>query len=196
MRKLFSVQWHSNLRKPSPSLPRPEATGFSMVEPMVALVMVAVVVAGTAQMSLSSGLLSVKARTYDSLEAATSADLGWLKWYANTWRCFTGRYASCTTKASYLSYNPSTADCANIAQAFLSAASTASTTPARPYAVPANTGSAQAISLSNAPGTSLSRIISVSSSGNRINVRYQSSGSVSYTKDASVLIDASAWCTP
>lgn len=163
---------------------------------MVALVMVAIVAAASAQMSLSSSLMSVRARTYDSIEAATSADLGWLKWYANTWRCFTGRYASCTTKASYLSYNPSTADCANITQAFLTSANTASTTPARPFNVSASAGSSQAIPLSNTPGTTLSRTISASSSGNRLTIRYLATGTVPYSKDASFLIDAAAWCTP
>jgi hypothetical protein len=165
-----------------------------MAEPLVALAILGFFVAATSQMGLSSQMLATRARTYDAIEAAASSDLGWLRWYANTWRCFSGRYAECTTKSSYLSYNPSTSDCNNIGQAFLTSASAATTTPPRPFAVPSTAGASQAITLSNAPGTTLTRTIILSSSKNRFSVSYVASGSVSYTKDASFLIDAAAWC--
>jgi hypothetical protein len=145
-------------------------------------------------MALSSQMLATRARTYDAIEAAASADLGWLRWYANTWRCHSGRYAECTVKSSFLSYNPSSSDCSNIGQAFLSNASTASTTPPRPFAVPSTNSASQTMALNNAPGTTLTRTITLSPSNNRFSVSYVATGSVSYTKDASFLIDAAAWC--
>jgi Tfp pilus assembly protein PilV len=177
------------------SLRRLRSAGFSLVEPLIALALLSFFFTASSQMTLSAQLMAARARSYDAVEAAASSDLGWLRWYANTWRCFSGRYPECTTKSSYLSYNPTSTDCANIGQAFLTSASGATTTPPRPFAVPSSVGVSQVIALNNAPGTTLTRTIALSSSQNRFSVSYSATGAVSFTKDASFLIEAAAWCS-
>lgn len=188
-----------------------------MLEVLVGAVIVGVVFGSLS--SIFNRQISFDQRTaaLDAIDAAVSRDLTWLKSYARFWEMNSGPYnltatqtgASSFTTSSYLSYEPSDADCdgGTLAQTFINKAAGADVTPigtspnqlVRPNAIPTTSGTAQAISLpAVASAYTLNRTINYTGLTNRIRVVYAVSGSdaaqLPYPREASVLLQAEAWC--
>ncbi len=179
-------------------IPPKGASGFSLIELLIASVLLAVffaAAASTLQNPLQSGR---RAAAIDAVEAEISRDLGWIKAYSKAWRCLNGRFPGCTNASSNIYYNPTSTsggECSNIASPFLADARTANTVPARPYAIPDPATTSQALSLpAVGAGVALGRTITSESGNTRLRILYTATGNVALRKEASVYIEAAAWC--
>jgi len=171
-------------------------------------VLVAVVVASSAITFLIPALLrqvgvSAEADRLTKVEAVVSRDLDWISDYARYWKLRSGPYnlttaitqASSWTMAPQVEYEPPANRCANgtLADGFLADLATVTTSPARPYAIPA-AGVAQSLPVA----TDLEVARMITSQGSRIHVSYGLTGSkadgLRFFRQASVLIEAAAWC--
>ena len=194
----------------SPRLRSRRATasaGITMLE-----VLVAVVISSSAITFLVPALLrqvgvSAEADRLTKVEAVVSRDLDYITDYARYWMLLSGPYnlsnTITNTSTSYVmapqvEYAPPPNRCANgtLAAGFLDDLASVTTTPARPYAIPA-AGGAQSLPLvPEDPDLEVSRTIS--SQGSRIHVSYSLTGSkaegLRFFRQASVLIEAAAWC--
>ena len=190
----------------SPRLRSRRATasaGITMLE-----VLVAVVIASSAITFLVPALLrqvgvSAEADRLTKVEAVVSRDLDYITDYARYWKLLSGPYNLSTTitKASnwimtpQVEYAPPANSCANgtLAAGFLADLASVTTTPARPYAIPA-AGGAQSLPVA----TDLELTRTITSQGSRIHVSYGLTGSkadgLRFFRQASVLIEAAAWC--
>ena len=189
----------------SPRLRSRRATasaGITMLE-----VLVAVVISSSAITFLVPALLrqvgvSAEADRLTKVEAVVSRDLDYITDYARYWMLLRGPYnlSNTITKTSYdmapqVEYAPPADRCANgtLAAGFLADLASVTTTPARPYAIPA-AGVAQSLPVA----TDLEVSRTISSQGSRIHVSYGLTGSkaegLRFFRKASVLIEAAAWC--
>jgi len=179
------------------------SAGITMLE-----VLVAVVIASSAITFLIPALLrqvgvSAEADRLTKVEAVVSRDLDYITDYARYWKLLSGPYNLSTTitKASnwimtpQVEYAPPANSCANgtLAAGFLADLASVTTTPARPYAIPA-AGGAQSLPVA----TDLELTRTITSQGSRIHVSYGLTGSkadgLRFFRQASVLIEAAAWC--
>jgi len=139
------------------------------------------------------------------VEAVVSSDLDWIRDYARWWKMQQGPYnlSSAITNtskpfisSSEVSYAPPQTACTDgtLGASFLSDAATVVTTPPRPFSVPAGGGSTDLSTGDN----QLNVQRSISPMGSTIQLRYSlsgdRSGSLRFFRQASVLIEASAWC--
>jgi len=191
----------------SPRLRSRRATasaGITMLE-----VLVAVVIASSAITFLVPALLrqvgvSAEADRLTKVEAVVSRDLDYITDYARYWMLLSGPYnlsnTITNTSTSYVmapqvEYAPPANRCANgtLAAGFLDDLASVTTTPARPYAIPA-AGGAQSLPVD----TDLEVSRTITSQGSRIHVSYGLTGSkadgLRFFRQASVLIEAAAWC--
>lgn len=183
--------------------PAPASAGITLLE-----VLVAVVIASSAIAFLVPALtrqlgVSAEADRLTGVEAVVSRDLDWISDYARYWKLRSGPYnlttaitqASSWTMAPQVDYEPPAARCANgtLADGFLADLATVTTSPARPYAIPA-VGVAQTLPVA----TDLDVIRTITNQGSRIHVSYSLTGSkaegLRFDRQASVLIEAAAWC--
>jgi type II secretory pathway pseudopilin PulG len=201
-----------------------QSDGFTIVEIVVASVVVLIALAGVANSLISSLSVANKASVNDALEAAIAEDSSWLKAYAKSWNCQTGPYSGCVTKtpglASAVNYLPVYSDTAGSAYVNFKTwcsnrpGSTASPSPAHRLitdaasATPVAPNTVQlaetAISMSNAPKVAQSyklyRTIAVASAkgGNAIDVTYTTKTTDTPTRpfqrSMTLFIEASAWC--
>jgi type II secretory pathway pseudopilin PulG len=191
----------------SPRLRSRRATasaGITMLE-----VLVAVVISSSAITFLVPALLrqvgvSAEADRLTKVEAVVSRDLDYISDYARYWKLSSGPYnlsnTITNTSTSYVmapqvEYEPPADRCANgtLAAGFLDDLASVTTTPARPYAIPV-AGGAQSLPVD----TDLEVSRTISSQGSRIHVSYSLTGSkaegLRFFRQASVLIEAAAWC--
>ena len=191
----------------SPRLRSRRATasaGITMLE-----VLVAVVISSSAITFLVPALLrqvgvSAEADRLTKVEAVVSRDLDYITDYARYWMLLSGPYNLSNTitntstpyvMAPQVEYAPPANRCANgtLAAGFLDDLASVTTTPARPYAIPA-AGVAQSLPVA----TDLEVSRTISSQGSRIHVSYSLTGSkaegLRFFRQASVLIEAAAWC--
>jgi type II secretory pathway pseudopilin PulG len=191
----------------SPRLRSRRATasaGITMLE-----VLVAVVISSSAITFLVPALLrqvgvSAEADRLTKVEAVVSRDLDYISDYARYWMLLSGPYnlsnTITNTSTSYVmapqvEYAPPANRCANgtLAAGFLADLASVTTTPARPYAIPA-AGVAQSLPVD----TDLEVSRTITSQGSRIHVSYGLTGSkadgLRFFRQASVLIEAAAWC--
>jgi type II secretory pathway pseudopilin PulG len=178
------------------------SAGITMLE-----VLVAVVIASSAITFLVPALLrqvgvSAEADRLTKVEAVVSRDLDYITDYARYWMLLSGPYNLSTTitntpyvMAPQVEYAPPANRCANgtLAAGFLDDLASVTTTPARPYAIPA-AGVAQSLPVA----TDLEVSRTITNQGSRIHVSYSLTGSkadgLRFFRQASVLIEAAAWC--
>ena len=146
----------------------------------------------------------------DRVENAVASDLGWLKTYAKYWRLASGPYDLSCTQAGFASgcnvrvfsntttdYEPDPARCATatgLADDFVTAAGSASITPARPFAV---TSGLTTLNVAGLPsGASLTRTISTGK--NLVFLSYSFTGTnadpYNFVREVAVKPEAAAWC--
>jgi type II secretory pathway pseudopilin PulG len=201
-----------------------QSSGFTIIEIVVASVVVLIALAGVANSLISSLSVANKASVNDALEAAIAEDSSWLKAYAKSWNCQTGPYSGCVSKtaglASAVNYLPVYSDtagssyvkfktwCSNRpgsssspspAHQLVTDAATASPAPPNTVQLPETL-----ISMSTAPAVAQSyklyRTISVdpSNGGNAINVTYATKSTDTPTRpfqrSMTLFVEASAWC--
>lgn len=188
--------------------------GFTMIEVMLASILLLIVFAGIIQSFRGSILVSNRAAARDALEAAVSEDLSWIRDYSKIWHCQNGPYAlapantnnGCQAPGSALSYLPPFNSsptsryqkfrdwCQNntISTQFLTEGATTTVPPSRPNAFQQ---ASITITPSLAQGASINRTISVTGP-NRLRITYQTpnTSAVQVVRQTSVFIEAAAWC--
>ncbi|MCX5969332.1 MAG: hypothetical protein NTV57_17240 [Cyanobacteria bacterium] len=188
--------------------------GFTILEVMMAAIIA--IVAATILYPLFNESLIIGRQSADrnSIEAATSLDLSWIKRYAKFWKMKSGPYPldNSHTKSSdtfqispVLEYECANSDLTttNLSQQFINdAVSIANTTndvtPKLPYSFSATANSP--IPITNlSPGYTLSRTVDASNA-NRIYVVYKVTSTndrpINFVREASVALESVAWCTP
>ena len=150
-----------------------------------------------------------KTATLDAIETTASADLAWLRNYANFYRLESGPFnttstitgADSFTQSSYLSYQPDPDICASetLPAAFVAAAQSVVITPAKLADIPSTSGTEQQITLPTSAGsTQLFRKISFPSGQvDHVTVSYylkNDSLNLGFQRNTAILIDAFAWC--
>lgn len=87
-----------------------QASGFSLIELMIATIIIFIVVTGSIELTLRAINLFKQSAAREALEALVSEDIGWLRAYSKSWHCQVGPYEGCKTKtkglASAINYRP------------------------------------------------------------------------------------------
>ena len=85
-------------------------SGFSLVEVMVSLTVIALVSLSTIQATIQSLRIFDQGSAREGIEQAISNDLGWLRAFSKSWHCQVGSYEGCLIKsqgiASAINYRP------------------------------------------------------------------------------------------
>jgi prepilin-type N-terminal cleavage/methylation domain-containing protein len=181
------------------------AAGMTLLEVLVAVAIASSAIAFLVPALIRQASISTEATSLTSVEAVVSRDLDWISDYARYWKLRSGPYnlsaaitqtqGSGYTLSPQVEYEPHANLCANgtLAESFLSDASSVTTTPARPYPI-AGSGSVETITVA----TDLQLARSITTQRNRIQVLYALTGSkadsLRFSRQASVLIEAAAWC--
>jgi len=217
MAKLVPLRLPQSLRGrqlPASMQCRSRPVGFTILEVLLAAVIA--VVAATVLFPLfnESVLVARQSADRNSIEAATSLDLSWIKRYAKFWKMKSGPYPldNSHTKSTavfqtspVLEYECANADLTNtnLSQQFITdAVSVASTAddvvPKLPYAFDAAANSQIPITNISA-GYTLSRTVDTSNP-NRVYVIYKVASAnerpINFVREASVVLESVAWCTP
>lgn len=82
-----------------------KAEGFSILETLIAVVILTTSIGGLAVLSARQWSRSTDIDVLDRVENAVAADLGWLKSYAKYWRMSSGPYDLCPTGFNYSANN-------------------------------------------------------------------------------------------
>ena len=87
-----------------------KSPGFSLVELMVATVIITIVVMGSVEAALRSLKIFNQGAAREALEAVIANDISWLRAYSKSWHCEVGPYQGCKVKssgiASAVNYRP------------------------------------------------------------------------------------------
>ena len=191
-----------------------DLAGFTILEILMAAFIA--IVSASILYPLFNESVSIGRQSADRnfIEAATSLDLSWIKRYAKFWKMKSGPYPldSSHTKATatfqtspVLEYECANSDLTttNLSAQFIAdAVSVANTAndvvPKLPYAFSATANSTIPISNISSDYT-LSRTIDTSNP-NRVYIIYKLSSTnqqpINYVREASVLLESVAWCTP
>ena len=201
-------------RAPIASKCRSNTAGFTILEVLLAAFIA--VVAATVLFPLFNEAVIVARQSADrnSIEAATSLDLSWIKRYAKFWKMKSGPYPLDNTHTKsvaifqtspVLEYECANSDLTNtnLSQQFIAdAVSVASTAddvvPKLPYAFIA-TANSQIPRANISAGYALSRTVDTSIP-NRVYVIYKVASAnehpINFVREASVVLESVAWCTP
>ncbi|QPN55795.1 prepilin-type N-terminal cleavage/methylation domain-containing protein [Synechococcus sp. CBW1107] len=206
-----------------PRLRRFGSSGFTLVELLLAGVLLAITMAGIVGAFLAPWRSSNLAARRDALEASVSEDLSWIRDYSKIWHCEIGPYATapantnngCQSSGSALSYLPAFNSvltsryqlfrswCINgtVRNQFLTEGASTTVPPNRPN--PFQIG-ATTISNAQAPGSSVIRTIALNTSadelaistGQRLDITYQSpnDSEIQLFRTSSVFVEAASWC--
>ena len=211
---LRSSQSSPSLRVPLALRHQSTPSAFTILEVLLAAVIA--VVAATVLFPLFNESVVVARQSADrnSIEAATSLDLSWIKRYAKFWKMKSGPYPLDNTHTKsvaifqtspVLEYECANSDLTNtnLSQQFIAdAVSVASTAddvvPKLPYAFIASANSQIPIANISA-GYALSRTVDTSIP-NRVYVIYKVASAnehpINFVREASVVLESVAWCTP
>lgn len=180
----------------------PPSAGFTLVEMLVAVVIMGIAAGAIVQASNIAFSATKKSNSGSEIQNVVSRDLNWLRWYGNAWNCESGSYSTCTTSSpnSVLRYSTAQA-CSTLVPNFLNSANSYNLTVVpRPFPIPSATGTAQALKVIN--GTPLTRTIRLptgavaSAQPRSVEVIYSYAGQPAVERFASVLIQAGGWCDP
>jgi hypothetical protein len=186
--------------------PQQPHAGITITELLLGLIIVATVSAALFNLTIGQRNYARRAAALNEVDAAISADLGWLGSYAKIWKLAEGPYnvtnaqtlTTSYTRSLALKYSPEAGDCeTNLATAFLAAAAAVTTSPSRPYSVPTAPGNTTLALPGDASAYTLTRAIATDGlQNNRLLVTYTLSGSdaPALQRTSSVLIAASSWC--
>lgn len=191
--------------------------GFTILEALIGVVIITASIGALAALSVRQWSRSTDVDVLDRAENAVAQDLGWLKTYAKYWRLTRGPYDLSCTQAGFASgctdpvfshttdYLPDAAACATatgLAEAFVTAAGSVATTPARPFAVASGSTTLTVAGLPG--GMTLQRTISTakplnSSPDNLVYVSYAllQDGQPSpyqFVREVALRPEAAAWC--
>lgn len=186
------------------SFPDRAATGFTILEALVAVLIASSAIALIVPTFLRQLGVSSEAGSLTTVESVVSRDLDWIGDYARFWRLRSGPYnlsTAITGTSSWsttpeMIYEPPADRCVagTLANGFLNDLASVTTTPARPY--PIDASSTEAATLATIDGVDIRRAIQPS--GSTLQLRYVLAGekaaSLRFYRQASVLIEASAWC--
>lgn len=176
--------------------------GFTLVEMLVAVVILGIATGAIVQASNIAFSASKKSNSGSEIQNVVSRDLNWLRWYGNAWNCEAGSYSTCITSSpnTVLRYS-SGQSCSTLVASFLSAAASFNRTDVpRPFPIPSTTGTAQELEVIN--GTPLTRTVRLPSGAvasaqpRSVEVIYSYAGQPPVERFASVLIQAGGWCDP
>ena len=221
---LLSKVFNNMLRfrcKHSPSPAAQECGGFTLIEVMVAVSIAAGVISLLVPALLRQVATGEDTNRLSAVEAAVSSDLEWFSNYAKIWKLKSGSYptlgrtpltqAITKTSSQYTSggaalYEPSPGGCATgLATPFLADAqqlySLTPTISTKPY-LPPNAIDITTPTPINASSGSISKLNvmrTLAATGNIIRINYYTtaninSSSFNFSREASVLVEASAWC--
>lgn len=181
--------------------------GFTILEALVAVLIASSAIALVVPTFIRQLQAGSEASNLSQVEAVVSRDLDWISDYARWWRLRSGPYNITATIAQLPSgvayttspevvYLPPADRCAagTLANGFQAALASVATNPARPYAIDATSTAAATLATLN--GITVQR--SLTPSGSTLRVAYSLAGepaaSLRFLRQASVLIEASAWC--
>ena len=205
---------------PPPKAATPHSGGFTLIEVMVAVSMAAGVISLLVPALLRQVAIGEEANRLTAVEAVVSKDLDWFANYAKIWKLKSGSYptvgASALTKAitmtatNYISggatiYEPNPDHCTTgLAAPLLADAEVLDTTGTTVYYLPPyeiNVSTPTEITASSGGVSNLSVIRrELAAEGNRIHIYYYTTATdsnsirLNYTREASVLVEAAAWC--
>jgi len=205
---------------PPPKAATPHSGGFTLIEVMVAVSMAAGVISLLVPALLRQVAIGEEANRLTAVEAVVSKDLDWFANYAKIWKLKSGSYpadgrakltkAATKTETDYISgaatiYEESSpVDCSTgLAAPFLADAQDLDTTGTAIYYLPPyeiNGSSPTEITASSGGVSNLSVIRELAAEGNRIHIYYRTPATdsnsirLNYTREASVLVEAAAWC--
>jgi len=204
---------------PPPKAATPHSGGFTLIEVMVAVSIAAGVISLLVPTLLRQVAIGEEANRLTAVEAVVSKDLDWFANYAKIWKLKSGSFpdagrsvltnAATKTATEYISggaaiYEPNPDDCSTgLAAPFLADADDLDTTRTAiayipPYEI--NGSSPTEITASSGGVSNLSVIRELAAEGNRIHIYYHTTTTdsnsirLNYTREASVLVEAAAWC--
>ena len=177
-----------------------------ILEAVIGAMILAITIGGLAILYTRQWALNADTDVLGRVENAVSQDLGWQKTYAKYWMMSSGPYnltATQTGASAYvvstntIEYEPDSTRCATatgLAGDFVTAASSVTITPARPF--PIAVGRTQ-LAVSGLPSTiSLWRTISLGKNIVFVSYSLEGDGAASYRFQREVALrpEASAWC--
>jgi len=195
---------------------RHQPQAFAIVEGLVAVIIIALSIAGLSFLVGRQAGSSSDAAVLARVENIVANDLAWLKSYGKYWRMKSGLYNITCTQAGFsagcsgpelsstISYDPDAGQCSSatlLAENFVSAAGSVAITPPRPY--PISLGASTLLSSANDAGqpplpAGTSVIRTITAGKNLIYVSYSFSGdnaaAFRFARQAAVRPEASAWC--
>lgn len=191
-------------RRCHPRRPRPSGSaGMTILEVLVAVLIASSAIALIVPTFIRQLGISSEASSLSSVESVVSRDLGWISDYARWWKLRSGPYnlSTAITRTSSWSttpeavYEPPADRCADgtLASAFLDDLASVTTNPPRPYPIPT---SSAPTTLASLDGLEIQRTITTH--GSTLQLVYSVSGSkaasLRFWRQASLLIEAAAWC--
>jgi len=196
---------HCHATNASPS----KREGFTIIEVLVAVSIAGGVITMLVPALLRQVTLGEQTNRLTAVEAAVSRDLNWFKNHAKLWKLKAGSYppiitdtltgysdvtqTKYTTEAAAI-YEPTSADCQNLASNLLTAASTISSAGNQSP----NPIGATKIEVIGQGFNTMEVFRNVTPMGKKIHLSYAllnvNSNGLAFRREASVLVEAGAWC--
>jgi prepilin-type N-terminal cleavage/methylation domain-containing protein len=179
--------------------------GFTLIEVMVAVSIAAGMISLLVPSLLRQVAIGEQSNRLTAVEAAVSRDLNWFSNYARLWKLKSGSYPllngySDVTQTNYTRggaaiYEPSSADCQNLASNILVAASGITSAPNQPP----NLISATKIEVVGQGFTPMEIDREITPLGNKFLIFYNlppipANNGLAFRREALLLVEAGAWC--